>query len=302
MSAIMTTQAQAPMQSFSSDQTVGSALALMTRAFAGAGIESAQRDARFLLQSLLGLDGAALLTQPQQCLGENSRRVSDAVQRRLAHEPVSRIVGSREFYGRNFVITPDVLDPRPDTETVIDLALDIVRSKGLADKALSIADIGTGSGILIVTLLAKLPNARGIATDISPTALAVARQNAERLGVAERATFVPTHGLDGCAGPLDLIVSNPPYIATDMISGLESEVREYDPMIALDGGPDGLRIYREIALNIVELQHSSCLVVEVGANQAADVINVFNSAGFSYLAQRNDLGGRTRAVAMEIHS
>ena len=302
MSVIMTAQAQAPMQSFSSDQTVGTALALMTRAFAGAGIESAQRDARFLLQSLLGLDGAALLTQPQQCLGDNARRVGDAVRRRLAHEPVSRIVGSREFYGRNFVITPDVLDPRPDTEPVFDLALDILRSMGLSEKALSVADIGTGSGILIVTLLAELPNARGIATDISPAALDVARQNAERLGVAERATFVATHGLDGCAGPLDLIVSNPPYVATDMISGLESEVREYDPMIALDGGPDGLRIYREIARNIVELQYSPCLVVEVGANQADDVKNVFNSAGFSHLAQRNDLGGHTRAVAMEIHS
>lgn len=303
MSAMMPAEAQAPMQSFSSDQTIETALAQMTRAFAAAGIESAQRDARFLLQSLLGLDGAALLTQPQRHLGDNARRVGDAVRRRLAHEPVSRIVGSREFYGRNFVITPDVLDPRPDTETVIDLALDIIRSRGSAEKTLSIADIGTGSGILIATLLAELPNARGVATDVSPAALAVARQNAERLGVADRATFVATHGLKGCAGPLDLIVSNPPYIATNKIAELESEVREYDPMVALDGGPDGLGVYREIAQDdIVKQQHSACLVVEVGAGQATDVEKIFVSAGWSFLDRRNDLGGHGRAVALEIHS
>ena len=208
----------------------------------------------------------------------------------------------REFYGRNFVITPDVLDPRADTETVIDLALDIIKSKGWAKKALSIADIGTGSGILIATLLAELPNARGIATDVSPAALAIARQNAERLGVAERVTFVATRGLEGCVGPLDLIVSNPPYIATDKIAALEPDVRDYDPMIALDGGPDGLRVYREIAEDIVKLQHSSCVVVEVGAGQAADVKNVFSSVGWSLLGERNDLGGHARAVALEIHS
>jgi release factor glutamine methyltransferase len=303
MSAMMPAEAQAPMQSFSSDQTIETALALMTQAFAAAGIESAQRDARFLLQSLLGLDGAALLTQPQRHLGDNARRVSDALRRRLAHEPVSRIVGSREFYGRNFVITPDVLDPRPDTETVIDLALDIIRSRGLAEKTLSIADIGTGSGILIATLLAELPNARGVATDVSPAALAVARQNAERLGVADRATFIATHGLKGCGGPLDLIVSNPPYIATNKIAELESEVREYDPMVALDGGPDGLGVYREIAQDdIVKQQHSACIVVEVGAGQAADVEKIFVSAGWSFLDRRNDLGGHARAVALEIHS
>ena len=302
MNAIMPVEVQAPMQPFSSDQTIGTALALMTRAFAAAGIDSAQRDARFLLQSLLGLDGAVLLTQPQRSLGDDALRISDAVRRRLAHEPVSRIAGRREFYGRNFVITPDVLDPRADTETVIDLALDIIKSKGWAKKALSIADIGTGSGILIATLLAELPNARGIATDVSPAALTIARQNAERLWVAERVTFVAARGLEGCVGPLDLIVSNPPYIATDKIAALEPDVRNYDPMIALDGGPDGLRVYREIAEDIAKLQHSSCVVVEVGAGQAADVKNAFSSVGWSLLGERNDLGGHARAVALEIHS
>lgn len=175
----------------------------MTRAFAAQGIESAQRDARVLLQGVLGIDGAALLTKPEQLLGDAAERIGDAVRRRLAHEPVSRILGVREFYGREFIVTPDVLDPRPDTETVVDLALEIVRSNGLESEALRIADIGTGSGILIATLLAELPNARGVATDVSVAALAVAQRNAKLLSVAERASFVATHGLGGCAGPFD---------------------------------------------------------------------------------------------------
>jgi release factor glutamine methyltransferase len=254
------------------------------------------------MQSLLGLDGAALLSGLERRLGDAAPRVADAVRRRLAREPVSRIIGTREFYGRTFVIDPEVLDPRPETETVVDLALDIVRSEGLADRALSIADIGTGSGILIVTLLAELPNARGIATDISEAALAVARQNAERLGVADRVSFIATRSLEGCTAPLDLIVSNPPYIKTADIAGLEPEVRKYDPRTALDGGPDGLQVYREIANHIARLQHSSRLIVEVGADQATDVTRIFSSFGGSFLEWRKDLGGHVRAVALEIHS
>jgi release factor glutamine methyltransferase len=287
---------------FSPEETVRTALARMTQVFATAGIDSASRDARFLLQSLLGLDGAALLSGSERRLGDAASHVADAVRRRLAREPVSRIIGAREFYGRTFAITPDVLDPRPETETVVELALDILKAEGLADKALSIADIGTGSGILIVTLLAELPNACGIATDITEAALVVARGNAERLGVADRVSFVATRGLEGCTVPLDLIVSNPPYIPTADIAGLEPEVRKYDPDTALDGGPDGLQVYREIANHIASLQHSSRLVVEVGAGQAPDVTKVFSSAGGSFLEDRKDLGGHVRAVALALHS
>jgi release factor glutamine methyltransferase len=302
MSAMVTAEAKANEPTFSSEETVRTALATMAQVFAAAGIDSASRDARFLLQSLLELDGAALLSGSERRLGDAAPRVVDAVRRRLAREPVSRIIGTREFYGRTFVIDPEVLDPRPETETVVDLALDIVRSEGLADRALSIADIGTGSGILIVTLLAELPNARGIATDISEAALAVARQNAERLGVADRVSFIATRSLEGCTAPLDLIVSNPPYIKTADIAGLEPEVRKYDPRTALDGGPDGLQVYREIANHIARLQHSSRLIVEVGADQATDVTRIFSSFGGSFLEWRKDLGGHVRAVALEIHS
>ncbi|HEY8194039.1 MAG TPA: peptide chain release factor N(5)-glutamine methyltransferase [Hyphomicrobium sp.] len=292
---------QADEQAYAGDQTVDAALKRMTRAFANAGLDSAQRDARFLLQGVLGIDGAVLLTQPERQLGALADRVGDAVQRRLAHEPVSRILGMREFYGRDFIVTPDVLDPRPDTEAVIELALEIVKSAGLEGKALEIADIGTGSGILIATLLAELPNARGVATDISPAALAVAKRNADQLGVGDRTTFVATRGLGGCAGPFDLIVSNPPYIATNDIKGLDPEVRGYDPLLALDGGPDGLSVYREFARDIVKVQRSTRLVVEVGASQAADVQGIFLDAGWHLLAHKRDLGGHVRAVALEIH-
>jgi release factor glutamine methyltransferase len=208
----------------------------------------------------------------------------------------------REFYGREFIVTPDVLDPRPDTETVVELALEIVETKGLGDTALQVADIGTGSGILITTLLAELPKARGVATDISAAALAIARLNAGRLGVAERADFVATHGLDGCAGPFDLIVSNPPYIATNEIPGLEPSVRDYDPIVALDGGPDGLDVYREIAKDIVKLQSPAIVVLEIGEGQAPEVEKIFGSIKGVVLGERKDLGGHIRAVALEIHS
>jgi release factor glutamine methyltransferase len=292
---------QAHRQTLRQEQTIGATLTCMTRKFAEAGIESPPRDARALLQGLLGLDGAALLTKTGQAVGIPAERIEDAVRRRLAHEPVSRILGVREFYGREFIVTPDVLDPRPDTETVVDLALEIVRSAGLAEASIQLADIGTGSGILIATLLAELPNACGIATDVSGAALAVAQQNAERLGVAKRARFLATRGLDGCAESFDLIVSNPPYIATEEIRGLEPEVRDYDPVLALDGGADGLDVYREIAKTAVNLNRPTRLVVEVGAGQAVEVENIFRRAGWQCLETRKDLGGHVRAVALEIH-
>ncbi len=286
---------------FGPDQSVADALAVMTRLFAEEGIETASWDARFLLGGVLDLDGAQLLSGSARPLGDAAARISDAVRRRLAHEPVTRILGRREFYGREFIVTPDVLDPRPDTEAVVDLALDIVRSSELSGRALSIADIGTGSGILIATMLAELPDAKGVATDISPAALAVARRNAERLGVANRVSFVATSGLDGCTGPFDLLISNPPYIAKDEIAGLEPEVRDFDPPLALDGGIDGLDVYREIARNAVELQRPLRIVLEVGWTQAQAVEDVFIAQGASPLRRRADLGGYIRAVALEIH-
>jgi release factor glutamine methyltransferase len=286
---------------FRAEQSIAEALAVMTRVFAEEGIESAPRDARFLLHGILGVDGAELLSGSAKPLGDFAECVSDAVRRRLAHEPVSRILGLREFYGREFIVTPDVLDPRPDSEAVIDLALDVVKSSRFSGRPLSIADVGTGSGILIATMLAELPGAKGLATDISPAALDVARRNAERLGVADRISFVATSGLDGCSGPFDLLISNPPYIPRAELAVLEREVRDFDPLLALDGGADGLDVYREIARNALELQRPLRIVLEVGWTQADAVEAIFVAVGASPLDRRRDLGGHVRAVALEIH-
>lgn len=290
-----------PSSGFRHDQSIAEALLLLTRILEDAGIDTPQRDARFLLQGILRLDGAELLSRSGRALGTDAERVSDAAQRRARHEPVSRILGRREFYGREFIVTPDVLDPRPDTEAVIELTLEIVASRGLSKRPLSIADIGTGSGILITTLLAELPNARGVATDISQAALDVARHNAEKLGVADRLSLVATTGLDGCLGPFDLVISNPPYISTADIAGLERDVKDFDPVIALDGGIDGLHVYREIARNTLELQRPLTVVLEVGSTQADSVEGIFRSAGFEPIGRRADLGSHIRAVALEIH-
>jgi release factor glutamine methyltransferase len=287
--------------SFGADTTIAEALSLLTRMLSEAGIETPQTDARFLLQGLLHLDGAQLMSRSAQHLGSAAKRIEDAALRRRTHEPVSRILGKRAFYGRDFIVTPDVLDPRPDTEAIIDLALDLLRARGLLDAPLSIADIGTGSGILIATLLAELPNARGLATDVSPPALAVAKRNAEALGVSHRARFVATTGLEGCSGPFDLVVSNPPYICSGEIAGLARDVKDFDPALALDGGDDGLRVYREIALDIAALRQLTLIVLEVGATQADTVEEIFAVSGAYPIGRRRDLGGHARAVALEIH-
>lgn len=290
-----------PPPGFRPEMSLGEALSVLARMLSEAGIDTPQRDARFLLQGLLGLDGAQLLSGSKRPLGADAERVSDAACRRAAHEPVSRILGRRAFYGREFIVTPDVLDPRPDTEAVVELALDLIKARGLSGQPLSIADIGTGSGILIATLLAELPNARGLATDVSPAALAVAKRNAEALGVADRIRFVATTGLDGCREPLDLVISNPPYISSEEIRGLEPDVKNYDPILALDGGPDGLGVYRDIARNIVELQRPLLVVLEVGSTQADTVEEIFSRYGAHPIGRRRDLGGHVRAVALEIH-
>jgi release factor glutamine methyltransferase len=287
--------------SFRPEMTIADGLALLTKVLNEAGIETPQRDARLLLQGILGFDGAQMLSRSTEPLGDVADRLAKAAGRRAAHEPVSRILGCRAFYGRDFVVTPDVLDPRPDTEAVVDLALDIVKSRGISERPLSIADIGTGSGILIVTLLSELPNARGLATDVSPAALAVAEKNAAALGVGDRIRFAATTGLDGYPGPFDLVISNPPYISSEEIDALELEVRNYDPLLALDGGPGGLRVYREIARNIADLARPVMIVLEIGAGQADAVEGIFSSLGAHPIGRREDLGGHTRAVALEIH-
>lgn len=287
--------------------TVQTAYRAMARAFAQAKFETPQSDARFLLQGLLQHTAADIVLGREIPLtADEIVRLQAAMRRRLKSEPVSRILGLRSFYGRDFLITPDVLDPRPDTETVIDAALELAHSIDVPADQLRIADIGVGSGAILLTLLAKLPQARGVGTDVSPGALAVARRNAERLGLADRLELVETDVLDGVGGVLHIVVSNPPYIASGDIQMLSEDVRRYDPRLALDGGPDGLATYRKISSNIKKLYPDTAVAVEVGAGQAETVKGLLVSAleGRGKVESRlwKDLGGHIRCVTVKRHS
>ena len=281
--------------------TAGDALAAITAEFRLAGLPTPDLDARFLVQGVLGIDAAALFVDRARILGTVWMPLNDAVARRLTSEPISRILGWRDFYGRRFAISPAVLDPRPDTETVIELALAIVDEKGWRERPIRIADIGTGSGILACTLLAELPQATAVATDISAAAVDVAMANARALGVEARLNGIVTRGLAGISDAFDLIVSNPPYIPTAKLDRLDVDVRNFDPAIALDGGPDGLLIYREIVCEIKELQSPTVLVLEFGVGQADAVTALFAHEVTVPPRFASDLGGHTRCVALEIH-
>jgi release factor glutamine methyltransferase len=279
--------------------SVGEALASLRRRLATAGIANAALDARLLLMAATGLSHEALIAAPDRRLdGSEARRLEELALRRLAREPVSRIVAEREFYGRPFSIGPASLDPRADTETLVECALDLAK---LRRAPIDILDLGTGSGAILVTLLAELPDARGTGTDLSVAALEEARQNAQRHGVAKRARFVRANWCEGVSGPFDLIVSNPPYIAGSELSFLEPEVRHYDPPSALDGGPDGLQAYRVIAGGAAGLlAQGGLLALEIGAGQADAVSAILAGEGWtpaSEGAALRDLAGRVRVLA-----
>jgi release factor glutamine methyltransferase len=224
-------------------------------------------------------------------------RLEQALARRLTHEPVSRILGTREFYGRAFGLGPEALDPRADTETLIEAALADIEARGGRGEPLKLLDLGTGTGCILLTLLAELPQARGLATDLSQAALALAAANAERLGVGPRASFIAADWLDFIDGTFDLIVSNPPYLASGEIEGLAAGVSVYDPRLALDGGLDGLDAYRRIAARArAMLAERGRLIVEIGPSQAGAVREIFAAAGLEFKRLCHDLGGRPRVI------
>ncbi len=283
-------------------QPVSAARRTLKAALAAANIDDPSREARLLLEFATGLTPERLLRDDGRNLSVGqAQRLTDALHRRLAHEPISRIKGERCFSGRTFKLSPAVLDPRPETETLIDLVLQWVEQTGSRQRPVSIIDVGTGSGCILITLLAELPNATGLATDLSPDALRIATANAEHNGVATRTRFAQARSLDGIDGPFEILVSNPPYIPSTDIAALDPGVRKYDPRLALDGGPDGLAIYRDIAARAGVVVPSGLIAVEVGAGQAADVAHILtrcvpNRAGQPWT--RTDLGGHPRTVAM----
>ena len=279
--------------------TLGHALAGLRRRLAAAGIANPALDARLLVIAATGLSHEALIAAPERMLGDDEARRLDALaDRRLAGEPVSRIVAEREFYGRPFTIGPASLDPRPDTETLVERALNFARTKTVP---VEILDLGTGSGAILVTLLAELPEARGTGTDVSAAALDEARRNALRHGVAERARFVSADWCQMVEGRFDLIVANPPYIPSGDLDGLSREVRNHDPLRALDGGEDGLDAYRAIAAGAVPLLAPyGLLAIEIGAGQHDAVTAVFAGHGWRPApagAACRDLAGHVRVLA-----
>lgn len=281
-------------------QTIEAARRALTARFRDQQIDSAELDARILVGAVLGLDLTGLITSASRPVTpEQAARLEDFARRRLAGEPVARLLGRREFWGLPLQLSAETLVPRPDTETVVELALEMVRDAPASDRALRIADIGTGSGAILLALLSELPHAWGIGTDISAAALRTARSNAENLGFEGRAVFVTCDYAAALSAGFDLIVSNPPYIRSAEIAGLAREVRDHDPHRALDGGMLGLDAYRALVPQAARLlAPGGVLVVEVGQGQSGEVEGLMTAAGLTpERPPRADLAGVPRAVA-----
>ncbi len=279
--------------------TVESLVSEFRAQLARVGIASAALDARVLVLDALGLDRASAIAEPERKAEAGAvLRARDHLARRLGGEPVSRILGRREFYGRDFIVTPATLDPRPDTETVVETVLGLLSGTSSP----RILDLGTGSGAILVTILCEIGSAMGTGTDRSAAALAVACDNARRLGVGARATFLVADWLAGIEGRFDLIVSNPPYIRRGAIATLEIEVRDHDPLEALDGGADGLDAYRQIAAGAASVvAPGGALVLEIGGEQAGAVTGIFGEHGYFCEKVARDLAGRDRVVVLKRH-
>jgi release factor glutamine methyltransferase len=268
--------------------------------FRARGIDSPELDARVLIGYALGLDHAALAARADQALStEQQSAIAALARRRLAHEPVARITGTKEFWSLPLHVTGATLVPRPETETVVAAALRALNRRGPRSQAWRIADIGTGSGAIALALLSELPHAFAVGTDISAAALAVARDNARSLGVG-RTSYVLCDKASALGGPFDLIVSNPPYIATRDLDRLTPEVRLFDPRVALDGGADGLHWYGALAAAAARLlARNGILVVELGKDQAKPVAALIAAAGLAPAAPQPDLNGVPRALIAE---
>jgi release factor glutamine methyltransferase len=277
--------------------SVSAARRALTEQFRAAGLDSPELDARILVGHALALDHAGLAAASARILDARERATIAAfADRRLAREPVARIVGCKEFWSLKLRVDPTTLVPRPETETIVETALAAIDTGGSRSRPLQIADLGTGSAALLLALLAELPNAFGIGTDTSIGALRTARENARRLQFP-RAAFVACDMSAALGGPFDLIVSNPPYIASANIAALPPEVRVYDPHAALDGGADGLDYYRAIAAAVpAMLKPAGSLVVELGEGQAPAVAALFAAGGLKSSPPRADLGGVPRAL------
>jgi release factor glutamine methyltransferase len=278
-------------------RTVAEARRALAATLHAGGLDTPDLDARILLGHALGLDHAALAAAATRRLGvDEENAVAALANRRLAGEPIARILGYKEFWSLPLRVDAATLLPRPETETVVEAVLAAIDADGPRSRNLRIADLGTGSGALILALLSELPNAFGVGTDASTKALAVARDNARRLAQI-RARFIACDVAAALRGPFDAIVSNPPYIASGDIAALAPDVRDFDPHLALDGGADGLHFYRTIAAAAPTLlAPGGVLVVELGIGQAEPVAHLFAAAGLAPSPPYPDLNGTPRAL------
>lgn len=267
-------------------------------ALAARGIETAALDARILVEEALQVTATDLALRGAEPVGEaGAARLASYLARREAGEPVARIIGAWEFWGLTFGLSPDTLVPRPDTETLVETVLGLGFDPGGPHR---IADLGTGSGCILVALLTEWPRASGLGLDRSHGALLTAQANAVRNGVSDRAAFAAGDWAAALAGPFDVVVANPPYIASAVVAGLDGEVRDHDPRLALDGGPDGLDAYRTILAQVPGLlAPGGHLVVEIGYDQERALVDLAAAHGLT-AAVRRDLAGHPRVVAMAV--
>lgn len=274
---------------------IGELLRWASGELAAAGIAESQRDARLLLQAAAGLDAAQIIGFPERHLSADAAAGFVAlIERRKAREPVSRILGRREFWSLPFIVSRHTLDPRPDSETLIEAVLERLEDR---QAPVSILDLGTGTGCLLLALLSELPAARGLGVDIQPGAVATARENAAALNLASRAEFRAGDWGRGLTGPYDVVISNPPYISAAALPALAPEVANHDPLPALDGGEDGLMAYRALAPDAVRLlRPGGILALEIGQGQGDSVRAIMASAGLPTIGSRADLAGIERCI------
>ncbi len=266
--------------------------------FRHAGLPTADLDARVLMAAATRVDEVALIADPEQLVAAGDLELLQLyARRRLSGEPVSRILGTREFWGLSFSLNGATLDPRPDSEALVEAVLSHVMDR---ETSLQILDLGTGSGCLLLAVLSELPQARGIGIDCSSDAVDAARANAERLGLGGSATFTVSNWAEGFDGPFDVVISNPPYIPSSDIAGLSQEVRMHDPLVALDGGVDGLVAYRAIAEETRRLlAPNGAAFWELGIGQSDDVSAIASDAGLEVCGVVPDLAGLPRVLKVK---
>jgi release factor glutamine methyltransferase len=281
---------------------IASLLSRASSLLAAAGIDGAAREARLILQHVGAIPVATQIAfSERQVAAETVALFDQAVARRQQREPLSHILGYREFWSLPFRVTPDTLDPRADSETLVESVLDELKKTGADWQArdLRLIDFGTGTGCLLLALLSELPNARGLGIDLNPGAVTVARENAQALGLADRAAFQEGNWDQGLTESFDVVLSNPPYIPSGDIAGLQPEVARYEPHLALDGGSDGLSAYRSLAEVLLRrMKPDGLAALEVGAGQCADVVALMQKAGLRHLREARDLQGHERIVVL----